>query len=166
MLLLAVSTGRGSRLCAHLCQCFEHSDLVDCRARGLVKVPHGLPHGTWLLDLGGNTLVEIRAHAFAGLWSLRVLVLADIAKMLICALPGQKLKMLVPSSILTEVINRLQLTTILLTLTDAESNFSFLKHPCGKTSPAVMEQMLLCSRRVKSLACIKQRKQLQRSRND
>ncbi|XP_036421621.1 leucine-rich repeat-containing protein 4 [Colossoma macropomum] len=77
LLLLAVSPGRGSRPCAYLCQCFEHSDLVDCRSRGLVSVPHGLPHGTWLLDLGGNTLAEIRARAFAGLWSLRVLVLAD-----------------------------------------------------------------------------------------
>ncbi|KAL7826549.1 hypothetical protein AOLI_G00317580 [Acnodon oligacanthus] len=77
LLLLVVSPGRGSRPCAHLCQCFEHSDLVDCRSRGLVGVPHGLPHGTWLLDLGGNMLAEIRAHAFAGLWSLRVLMLAD-----------------------------------------------------------------------------------------
>ncbi|XP_072530657.1 uncharacterized protein [Salminus brasiliensis] len=77
LLLLAVSPGLGSRLCSHVCQCFEHSDLVDCRSRGLVNVPHGLPHGTWLLDLGGNVLAEIRPHAFAGLWSLRVLVLAE-----------------------------------------------------------------------------------------
>ncbi|XP_066529591.1 reticulon-4 receptor [Hoplias malabaricus] len=77
LLLLAVSPGLGSKLCAHLCQCFEHSDLVDCRSRGLVNVPYNLPHGTWLLDLGGNLLAEIRARAFAGLWSLRVLVLAN-----------------------------------------------------------------------------------------
>lgn len=77
LLLLAVSPGLGSRLCAHLCQCFEHSDLVDCRSRGLNGVPHGLPHGTWLLDLGGNTLTDIRPRAFAGLWSLRVLMLAE-----------------------------------------------------------------------------------------
>lgn len=50
---------------------------MDCRERGLGQVPGGLPHGTWLLELGGNNLTEIRSGAFAGLWSLRVLVLAD-----------------------------------------------------------------------------------------
>ncbi|KAK7167388.1 hypothetical protein R3I94_001702 [Phoxinus phoxinus] len=76
MLLLFLSPSRSSRLC-HLCQCYEHSDLVDCHARGFEDIPHGLPHGTWLLDLGGNKLTEIRSRAFAGLWSLRILVLSD-----------------------------------------------------------------------------------------
>ncbi|XP_021327091.2 uncharacterized protein si:ch211-237i5.4 [Danio rerio] len=74
---LFLCPSRSSRLCSHLCQCYEHSDLVDCHARGFEDVPHGLPHGTWLLDLGGNRLTEIRSRAFAGLWSLRILVLSD-----------------------------------------------------------------------------------------
>lgn len=77
MLLLFLSPSRSSRLCSHLCQCYEHSDLVDCHARGFEDIPHGLPHGTWLLDLGRNKLTEIRSRAFAGLWSLRILVLSD-----------------------------------------------------------------------------------------
>lgn len=74
---LLLCPSRSSRLCSHLCQCYEHSDLVDCHAKGFENVPHGLPHGTWLLDLGGNRLTEIRSRAFAGLWSLRILVLSD-----------------------------------------------------------------------------------------
>ncbi|XP_051987199.1 slit homolog 3 protein [Xyrauchen texanus] len=77
LLLLFLSPSRSSRLCSHICQCYEHSDLVDCHARGFEDVPHGLPHGTWLLDLGGNKFTEIRSRAFAGLWSLRILVLSD-----------------------------------------------------------------------------------------
>ncbi len=50
---------------------------VDCHAKRFEDVPHGLPHGTWLLDLGGNKLREIRSRAFTGLWSLRILVLSD-----------------------------------------------------------------------------------------
>nr|XP_055050492.1 slit homolog 1 protein [Misgurnus anguillicaudatus] len=76
LLFLHLSPSRSSRLCSHLCLCYEHSDLVDCHARGLDEVPHGLPHGTWLLDLGGNKLPVIRSRAFAGLWSLRILVLS------------------------------------------------------------------------------------------
>eukprot|EP00064_Thunnus_orientalis_P006646 superscaffoldBa00000701_g6664 len=63
------------RLCPHECICYEHAELVDCRARGFEHVPRGLPHGTWLLELGGNNLSEIGTGAFTGLWSLRVLVL-------------------------------------------------------------------------------------------
>ncbi|XP_019740405.1 slit homolog 1 protein [Hippocampus comes] len=66
-----------TRSCPRRCLCYEHSDLVDCRERGLWHVPGGLPHGTWLLELGGNNLTEIRSGDFAGLWSLRVLVLAN-----------------------------------------------------------------------------------------
>lgn len=64
-----------SRPCPHLCICYELSDLVDCRDRGFRHVPRGVPHGAWLLQLGGNNLSRIATQAFAGLWSLRVLVL-------------------------------------------------------------------------------------------
>ena len=77
LLLLALSSVLSSKECPHHCLCYEHSDLVDCRARGFLQVPHGLSHGTWLLDLGGNLMIEVRSRAFAGLWSLRVLVLSD-----------------------------------------------------------------------------------------
>ncbi|XP_077590281.1 2-Hydroxyacid oxidase 1 isoform X2 [Stigmatopora nigra] len=66
-----------TRLCPHQCLCYGNSDSVDCSERGLERVPGGLPHGTWLLELRGNNLSEICGRAFAGLWSLRVLVLAD-----------------------------------------------------------------------------------------
>ncbi|KAG5854920.1 hypothetical protein ANANG_G00043060 [Anguilla anguilla] len=73
---LAVALLGASKPCPRNCQCYD-SDLVDCRARGLAHVPHSLPHGTWLLDLGLNSLTELRSHSFSGLWSLRVLVLSD-----------------------------------------------------------------------------------------
>ncbi|KAK9535714.1 hypothetical protein VZT92_008080 [Zoarces viviparus] len=63
--------------CPQHCICYEHADLVDCRDRGFERVPRGLPHGTWLLELGGNNLSEIGTRAFTGLWSLRVLVLTN-----------------------------------------------------------------------------------------
>lgn len=66
-----------SRLCPHQCVCYEHADLVDCHARGFEHVPRGLPHGTWLLELGGNNLSEIGSRGFTGLWSLRVLILSN-----------------------------------------------------------------------------------------
>ena len=77
VLLVALSRLDCSNACPPQCLCYEHSDLVDCRARGFLRVPHNLPHGTWLLDFGGNLLTDVRTHAFAGLWSLRVLVLSD-----------------------------------------------------------------------------------------
>ncbi|XP_067334549.1 phospholipase A2 inhibitor beta [Channa argus] len=66
-----------SRSCPHLCTCYEHANLVDCHAREFEHVPKGLPHGTWLLELGRNNLSEIGTQAFTGLWSLRVLVLTN-----------------------------------------------------------------------------------------
>ncbi|TRY92141.1 hypothetical protein DNTS_031455 [Danionella cerebrum] len=77
VLFLSLSPAISSRLCSHLCRCYEHSDLVDCHSRGLEAVPHALPHGTWLLDLGANRLSVIGTRAFAGLWSLRILVLSN-----------------------------------------------------------------------------------------
>lgn len=66
-----------SRPCPHLCICYDLSDLVDCRDQGFKHVPRGIPHGAWLLELGGNNLSRIATQAFAGLWSLRVLVLTN-----------------------------------------------------------------------------------------
>lgn len=66
-----------SHSCPDQCVCYEHAELVDCHARGFEHVPRGLPHGTWLLELGGNNLTQIGSRAFTGLWSLRVLVLSD-----------------------------------------------------------------------------------------
>ncbi|KAK7939319.1 hypothetical protein WMY93_002645 [Mugilogobius chulae] len=77
LFLLTVSYPLPSSLNSHLCPvrcvCYEHANLVDCQDQGFEQVPRGLPHGTWLLKLGGNNLTEIRTHAFVGLWSLRVL---------------------------------------------------------------------------------------------
>lgn len=42
-----------------------------------------------------------------------------------------------------------------LTLTDAAGSFSFLKQPCQKTRSVVVEEMELCFRGVKLLACIR-----------
>ncbi|XP_053300221.1 insulin-like growth factor-binding protein complex acid labile subunit [Pleuronectes platessa] len=68
---------RCSRSCPPLCACYEHADMVDCRARGFEHVPRGLPHGTLLLELGGNNLTEISSQVFTGLWSLKVLVMSN-----------------------------------------------------------------------------------------
>lgn len=72
-----VPWAESSRPCPHLCICYDLSDLVDCRDRGFRHVPRGIPHGSWLLELGGNNLSQISTQAFAGLWSLRVLVLTN-----------------------------------------------------------------------------------------
>lgn len=64
-----------SQACPHQCVCYDPSDLVDCRDQGFKHIPRGIPHGAWLLELGGNNLSHIGTRAFAGLWSLRVLVL-------------------------------------------------------------------------------------------
>ncbi|XP_036004431.1 TLR4 interactor with leucine rich repeats isoform X2 [Fundulus heteroclitus] len=66
-----------SRVCPHHCICYKHADLVDCRDGRFQHVPRGLPHGTWLLELGGNNLSIIGTRVFTGLWSLRVLVLTN-----------------------------------------------------------------------------------------
>ncbi|XP_029934417.1 leucine-rich repeat-containing protein 17 [Myripristis murdjan] len=65
------------KLCPNHCLCYESSDLVDCRSRQLAHIPHSVPHGTWLLDLSGNELTEVRSGSFIGLWSLRILLLSN-----------------------------------------------------------------------------------------
>ncbi|KAI1884150.1 hypothetical protein AGOR_G00223480 [Albula goreensis] len=77
LLLLNLSVTGGSKRCPYHCLCYESSDLVDCHSKGFTQVPHGLPHGTWLLDLGGNNLGALQRSTFAGLWSLRILVLSS-----------------------------------------------------------------------------------------
>ena len=47
-----------------------------------------------------------------------------------------------------------------LTPTDAMSGFPFLEQPFRKTNPVFVEKMVVCLGRVKSLACIKQRKRI------
>uniref|UniRef100_M4A8S7 Si:ch211-237i5.4 n=1 Tax=Xiphophorus maculatus TaxID=8083 RepID=M4A8S7_XIPMA len=63
------------------CICYEHADLVDCRNGKFEHVPRGLPHGTWLLKLGGNNLSIIETRTFIGLWSLRVLVIRSFSSL-------------------------------------------------------------------------------------
>ncbi|XDV45142.1 hypothetical protein PO909_013282 [Leuciscus waleckii] len=67
----------GSKLCPHQCSCHGASELVDCRSRGFTHIPHSIPHGTWLLDLSGNKLSELRSTSFSGIWVLRVLLLSQ-----------------------------------------------------------------------------------------
>ncbi|XP_068439542.1 reticulon-4 receptor-like 2 [Clinocottus analis] len=66
-----------AKRCPGRCLCYESSDLVDCRSRGLVRVPPRVPRGTWLLDLNGNQLTEVQRGSFAGLWALKVLLVSN-----------------------------------------------------------------------------------------
>uniref|UniRef100_A0A3B3X7K0 LRRCT domain-containing protein n=1 Tax=Poecilia mexicana TaxID=48701 RepID=A0A3B3X7K0_9TELE len=66
----------GFRQCPSPCLCYESSDLVDCRSQGLEQVPPGVSRGTWLLDLSGNRVREVRSDSFVGLWSLKKLDLS------------------------------------------------------------------------------------------
>ncbi|XP_047464766.1 reticulon-4 receptor-like 2 [Mugil cephalus] len=74
---LLLSTALGFKLCPASCLCYESSDLVDCRSRGLLRVPPSVPHGAWLLDLRGNKLTEVPAGSFLGLWSLKILMMSN-----------------------------------------------------------------------------------------
>lgn len=76
-LLPLLNTVLGFQLCPSLCLCYESSDLVDCRSRGLVRVPPSVPHGTWLLDFSGNKLTEVHTRSFVGLWSLKILLMSN-----------------------------------------------------------------------------------------
>ncbi|XP_034049752.1 leucine-rich repeat-containing protein 17 [Thalassophryne amazonica] len=74
---LLLNTAGCFKPCPSHCLCYESSDLVDCRARGLDRVPGGVPHSTWLLELSGNKLTEVRTRSFIGLWSLKVLLMSN-----------------------------------------------------------------------------------------
>uniref|UniRef100_A0A087YD71 Leucine-rich repeat-containing protein 17-like n=1 Tax=Poecilia formosa TaxID=48698 RepID=A0A087YD71_POEFO len=65
------------RQCPSPCLCYESSDLVDCRSQGLEQVPPGVSRGTWLLDLSGNRVREVRSDSFVGLWSLKFLLMSN-----------------------------------------------------------------------------------------
>uniref|UniRef100_A0A3B4UGU5 LRRNT domain-containing protein n=1 Tax=Seriola dumerili TaxID=41447 RepID=A0A3B4UGU5_SERDU len=77
LLLLLLDAALGFKLCPNPCLCYESSDLVDCRSSGLVRVPVGVPHGTWLLDLSGNKLTVVHTKSFMGLWSLKILQMSN-----------------------------------------------------------------------------------------
>ncbi|XP_054455500.1 reticulon-4 receptor-like 2 [Anoplopoma fimbria] len=77
LLPLLLNTALGSKLCPSHCLCYESSHLVDCRYLGLVRVPPGVPHGMWLLDLSGNELTEVHTRSFLGLWSLKILLMSN-----------------------------------------------------------------------------------------
>ncbi|KAL7870084.1 hypothetical protein AOLI_G00140720 [Acnodon oligacanthus] len=74
---LALTLVTGSKLCPHHCVCYGTSELVDCRARGFTHIPHGIPQGTWLLDLSENKLSLLRSSTFTGIWTLRILLLQN-----------------------------------------------------------------------------------------
>uniref|UniRef100_A0A3Q2CP07 LRRCT domain-containing protein n=2 Tax=Cyprinodon variegatus TaxID=28743 RepID=A0A3Q2CP07_CYPVA len=77
LLTLLPSIMSGLRLCPSPCLCYESSDLVDCRSKGLDQVPPNVPHGTWLLDLSGNKVREVWSDSFVGLWSLKFLLMSN-----------------------------------------------------------------------------------------
>ena len=77
LLPFLLSAAQGFKPCPNSCLCYEPSDLVDCGSRGLDGVPPGVPRGAWLLDLSGNQLTVVRARAFEGLWSLRILLMSN-----------------------------------------------------------------------------------------
>ncbi|XP_012727144.2 leucine-rich repeat-containing protein 17 [Fundulus heteroclitus] len=77
LLLLPPSIMLSLRPCPSPCLCYESSDLVDCRSQGLEQVPPGVPRGTWLLDLSGNRVREVRSDSFVGLWSLKFLLMSN-----------------------------------------------------------------------------------------
>ncbi|CAJ1080086.1 reticulon-4 receptor-like 2 [Xyrichtys novacula] len=74
---LLLNASFGFKLCPTDCFCYESSSLVDCQARGLARVPPSIPHSTWMLDLVGNRLTEVRSRSFVGLWSLRILLMSN-----------------------------------------------------------------------------------------
>ncbi|KAM9425814.1 uncharacterized protein KZ484_013741 [Pholidichthys leucotaenia] len=74
---LLLNSAFGFRMCPGSCLCYETSDLVDCKSGGLTRIPSNVSHGTWLLDLSGNKLTEVRTRSFMGLWSLKILLLSN-----------------------------------------------------------------------------------------
>ncbi|XP_041938949.1 chondroadherin-like protein [Alosa sapidissima] len=67
----------GTKICPAQCLCYDSAELVDCRDRGFTHVPHGIPHGSWLLDLSKNDIQELRSRSFTGLWALKVLLMSN-----------------------------------------------------------------------------------------
>lgn len=77
LVLVHLTLVSSAKLCPSQCFCYDSAELVDCRARGFTHVPHGIPHGSWLLDLSGNAIPELRTRSFTGVWALKVLLLSN-----------------------------------------------------------------------------------------
>uniref|UniRef100_A0A3B4F5D4 LRRNT domain-containing protein n=1 Tax=Pundamilia nyererei TaxID=303518 RepID=A0A3B4F5D4_9CICH len=81
LLPLLLNAVLGFKLCPSPCLCYESSDLVDCRSRGLTRVPSSISHGTWLLDLSldlsFNRLRWLPQDFSQGLYSLQELRLSN-----------------------------------------------------------------------------------------
>ncbi|XP_060704581.1 slit homolog 2 protein [Hemiscyllium ocellatum] len=65
----------GFKACPRRCSCYDSSHLVDCKGRSLSHIPGDIPHSTWMLDFGANSLREVPSSAFSGHWGLRILLL-------------------------------------------------------------------------------------------
>ncbi|XP_071827051.1 slit homolog 2 protein-like isoform X4 [Apostichopus japonicus] len=63
--------------CPRPCSCY--GSVMDCRERGLLAVPNGIPHSVERLYLAGNNITDIRRDDFNGLRALRVITLSDNA---------------------------------------------------------------------------------------
>ncbi|XP_020649612.2 uncharacterized protein LOC110079130 [Pogona vitticeps] len=74
-LFLSVLGTQASQACPHLCFCYESSNFVDCHGRHLPRIPHGIPHNTWMLDLRHNNLSGLEGGCFDALWSMKILLL-------------------------------------------------------------------------------------------
>ncbi|KAI4457821.1 slit [Holotrichia oblita] len=59
--------------CPHQCEC--DNGIVDCRGKGLTKIPDHFPEGIQELDLSNNGISKISHDAFQGLKSLTSLIL-------------------------------------------------------------------------------------------
>ncbi|XP_065805786.1 reticulon-4 receptor-like 2 [Labrus bergylta] len=77
LLPLFLNSTMAFEMCPSDCLCYESSALVDCQSRGLVHVPPSIPPSTWMLDLGGNRMTEVRSRSFVGLWSLKILLMSN-----------------------------------------------------------------------------------------
>ncbi|XP_048416204.1 insulin-like growth factor-binding protein complex acid labile subunit [Stegostoma tigrinum] len=74
-MLMSVLKIDGFKACPQRCSCYDASHFVDCKGRSLSHIPRDIPHSTWMLDTGTNSLREIPSRAFHGLWGLRIILL-------------------------------------------------------------------------------------------
>jgi slit protein 2 len=63
--------------CPNLCACDPAEKKVDCSRRGLTSIPTGIPDSTKFLDLRANKLTKIDANSFSNLHALEVLNLIE-----------------------------------------------------------------------------------------
>ncbi|KAK0411598.1 hypothetical protein QR680_005736 [Steinernema hermaphroditum] len=62
--------------CPQQCECFAEQRRVDCRKRGLSRVPEGIPRDTVTLDLRDNQIRHLSARGLRGLPKLETLIAA------------------------------------------------------------------------------------------